>query len=427
MTLRVAVVGAGIVGVSCALELLRDGCEVTLLEAGEPGGQQATSFGNGAWLSPASVVPMSMPGLWKKLPGYLLDPQGPLTIRWGALAALTPWLLRFVQAGNTVEKVQRTAKALSALLCDAPQRHQALAQEAGVPELIQQRGLLYAYPDKAAFLAEALSWQLRRENGVEWTELDSAELHRQVPQLHARYGFGARVDAGAHCLDPGAYVAALASHAVAQGAQLRRCRATGLDLAGGRLRAVLTDAGPVACDRLVIAGGIASKTLARAAGDVVYMESERGYHVSIKNPGFSLSLPVMPSDGKMANTSTLAGLRVAGQVELCSTEAPADWRRADILLKHALSTYPELGVSIEPARQTRWLGHRPSSADGLPIIGPASGCPDVFHAFGHGHVGLASGPISGRLVADLIAGSTPVVDPRPYSASRSGRLAVRRA
>lgn len=426
MTLRVAVVGAGIIGVSCAIELQRDGCEVTLLEPGEPGGEQATSFGNGAWLSPASVVPMSMPGLWKKLPGYLLDPLGPLTIRWGALPALTPWLLRFVLAGNTVEKVQRTAKALAALLRDAPQRHQALAEEAGVPELIQQRGLLYAYPDRAAFLAEALSWQLRRENGVQWTELDSEQLHGLVPQLHARYGFGARVDAGAHCLDPGAYVAALARHAVAQGAQLRRCTATGLDISGGRVRAVLTDAGPVACDRVVIAGGIASKTLARAAGDVVYMESERGYHVSITDPGFSLSLPVMPSDGKMANTTTRAGLRVAGQVELASTAAAPDWRRADILLKHALTTYPALGTTIAPSRLTRWLGHRPSSADGLPIIGPASGCPDVFHAFGHGHVGLASGPISGRLVADLIAGTTPVVDPRPYAANGSGRLAIKR-
>jgi D-amino-acid dehydrogenase len=416
--MHVAVIGAGIVGACCALELRRDGHQVTLIDAGEPGGEQAASYGNGAWISPASVVPMSMPGLWKKLPGYLLDRNSPLTLRWSALPALAPWLMRFIWAGHTVARVEKTARALSSMLCDAPQRHRALAGEAGVPGLIASKGLLYAYADRAAFAAEALAWRLRGDNQVDWRALEDAELHALVPMLDKHYRFGILVPAGAHCLDPGGYVAALARHLVAQGGTLVRTRVTGLNIANGRLRAVATADGDVACDKAVIAAGIGSKTLAAQAGDRICLESERGYHAVLADPGFELPIPVMPADGKMGNTSTLHGLRLAGQVELATTHAPADWRRADILVGHALRAYPALREGARAIVASRWMGHRPSTPDGLPVIGKASACADVVHAFGHGHVGLASGPVTGRIVADLLGGGQPAIDYRPFSPAR---------
>jgi D-amino-acid dehydrogenase len=419
MSLRVVVIGAGIVGAATAWELVKGGHAVTIVESGEPGGPQAASYGNGAWLSPASVVPMSMPGLWRKVPGFLLDRDGPLTIRWTMLPRLMPWLARFILAGATIGKVEATARALSSLLHDAPERHAALAAEIGQPGLIRRTGLLYAYPNREAFLAEALAWRLRRDNGVGWVELGARELREREPALATRYGFGALVEAGAHCTDPGAYVAALAAHAVGHGAELRRAAATGFEIENGRLRSVLTSDGPIACDRAVICAGIRSKSLARAAGDAVPLESERGYHAVIEDSGVVLETPVMPSDGKMANTSTRAGLRVSGQVELASVDAPPDWRRADILLRHAISTYPALDGTKDVQFQ-RWIGHRPSTPDGRPVIAPASACQDIVHAFGHGHVGLAAGPVTGRLAADLAGGRTPGIDIRPFAATRFG-------
>ncbi len=417
MSLRVVVIGAGIVGAATAWELVKGGHAVTIVESGEPGGPQAASYGNGAWLSPASVVPMSMPGLWRKVPGFLLDRDGPLTIRWTMLPRLMPWLARFILAGATIGKVEATARALSSLLHDAPERHAALAAEIGQPGLIRRTGLLYAYPNREAFLAEALAWRLRRDNGVGWVELGARELHEREPALATRYAFGALVEAGAHCTDPGAYVAALAAHAVGHGAELRRAAATGFEIANGRLRNVLTSDGTIACDRAVIGAGIRSKDLARDAGDAVPLESERGYHVVIEGSGVVLETPVMPSDGKMANTSTRAGLRVSGQVELASVDAPPDWRRADILLSHALATYPALGGTKDVQFQ-RWIGHRPSTPDGRPVIASAFACRDIVHAFGHGHVGLAAGPVTGRLAADLAGGRTPGIDLRPFAATR---------
>lgn len=429
----VAVLGAGIVGAMTALALLRDGHPVTLIEPGEPGGEQAASFGNGAWLSPASVVPMSTPGLWKKLPGYLSDAAGPLVIRWLALPGLVPWLLRFMWAGHSVARVEATARALSVLLRDAPQRHLQHAVKAGVADLVVQHGLLYLYPDRAAFQAQALSWRLRRDNGVQWTELEGAALRELLPDVDRRYGLGIRVAAGAHCLDPGAYVAALVRQAVAEGGQLVRARATGFVFAGARLAAVRTDRGEVACGRAVIAAGIASAPLARQLGERIPLASERGYHVVLANAPVSLSLPVMPSDGKMAMTPTRGGLRVAGQVELASVGAAPDWRRAELLERFARRMFPALrsgsgagsragtkakatvGTASSPSR---WLGHRPSTPDGLPVIGPSPQHPDVIHAFGHGHVGLAAAPATAELVADLLASRPSAIDPRPYRPDR---------
>jgi D-amino-acid dehydrogenase len=418
MSLHVVVIGAGIVGAATALELLRDGHRVTIVEPGEPGGEQSASYGNGAWLSPASVVPMSMPGIWTKVPSYLADPLGPLTIRVSALPRLLPWLVRFLAAGATVPRVEATARALAPLLRTAPSQHANLAAEAGVPELIRQDGLLYAYPDRQAFEAEALAWRLRRDNGVQWVELSADQLRAREPALDRRYQLGILVEAGAHCVDPGGYVAALVRHAIALGASLVKTQATGFDVDTNRLRAVRTDAGSIACDRAVIAAGIRAKPLALAAGDRVSLASERGYHVVIADPEAVPRAPIMPSDGKMANTMTSKGLRASGQVELAAIDAPPNWKRAQILLDHLRRAYPGLPRDIAEARLSRWMGHRPSTPDGLPVIGPASACHDIVHAFGHGHVGLAAAPATATLVADLFGGRKSPIPIEPYSAKR---------
>ncbi|MBK1841161.1 FAD-binding oxidoreductase [Azospirillum sp. YIM B02556] len=417
--MHVVVSGAGIVGASCALELVRDGRQVTILEPEAPGGRQSASYGHGCWISPASVVPMSMPGLWRRVPGYLLDSQGPLVIRWGDLARLTPWLLRFVMAGATVGRVERTAAALATLLADGPARHMALAGAIGCGDLIRQDGLLYAYPERTAFEAEALSWRLRRMTGLNWRELDRAALEAREPGLSDLYRFGILVEEGAHCRDPGGYVSAIVAHAVALGARLVPVRATGFAFDGSRLAAVETDGGVIPCDRAVIASGIRSRTLAAMAGDRVPLEAERGYHAVVDDGTAGPRHPVMPSDGRMANTPTAGGLRLSGQVELASIDAAPNWERADILVGHARRTYPGLPDGPGSVRD-RWMGHRPSTPDGLPVIGPASRSSDIIHAFGHGHVGFASGPITGRIVADLVAGAAPVRDATPFAAARFG-------
>ena len=418
---HVVVIGAGAVGSATAIEALRAGLRVTVVEPDEPGGPQATSYGNAGWLSSHSVVPPALPGAWRKVPGWLADPLGPLALRWRYLPRATPWLLRYLASGWTEARVQRTANALRTLLADAPMLHARLAAEAGVPQLIEQRGLLHAYRSRSEFDADALGWRVRGRVGIRWEEWDEDELHRREPDLDLRYTLGIFVPEAGHCRNPGAYVAALARHALAGGACRIAARATGFRIDGGRLRAVRTDAGDIACDVAVICAGARSAALAAAAGSSVPLESERGYHVVVEDAVVGPRTPVMVADGKLIAHWMDGGLRAAGQVEIGGLEAAPDWRRADILHSHLQSMFPRLAQAAPDAPAVkRWLGHRPSMPDGLPCIGPARASADIVLAFGHGHVGLCGSARTARLVAQLLAGVAPEVALAPFDPRRFG-------
>ncbi|GHC72313.1 dehydrogenase [Limoniibacter endophyticus] len=400
---KVAVIGSGIIGLCSAYELLKAGHTVTILDPKSPGGKHGASYGHGCWISPASIVPMSMPGLWKKVPSYLLDSTGPLVIRWKSLPRLLPWLVRFILAGATKAKVERTAHALSYLLRDGPERHRQLAQDVGEEALIHQDGLLYVFPDRQAFEAEELSWNLRKANGVTWRELEHEVLHEYEPTLANRYKFGILIQNGSHCLDPARYLSAIADSCAQLGAKFVRDSARDFQFENEKLVGIITGENErIDCDQAVVAAGIRSKSLAAQAGDRIPLEAERGYHCVITCPSINLKCPIMPSDGKMANTPTNNGLRLSGQVELADVDALADWRRVDILLNHARKAYPAL--ETDERKIERWMGHRPSTPDGLPVIGYSNRSQDIIFAFGHGHIGFASGPATGRIVADLISG-----------------------
>jgi D-amino-acid dehydrogenase len=418
---HVVVIGAGAVGSATAIEALRAGLRVTVIEPGEPGAEHATSYGNAGWLSSHSVVPPALPGAWRKVPGWLADPLGPLAVRWRHLPRAAPWLLRYLLSGSTEARVQRTADALRTLLVDAPQLHQQLAREAGVPQLIEHRGLLHVYRSQAEFMGDALGWRVRERTGVRWVQWDAAQLRAHEPDLDERYTLGIFVAEAGHCRDPGAYVAALARHAVQQGAQRVAARATGFRIEGGRLRGVQTDHGEIACDAAAICAGAHSAGLARAAGSPVPLESERGYHVMVGAPGVGPRTPMMAADGKLIAHWMDGGLRAAGQVEIGGLDAAPDWRRADILYRHLRSMFPALPRDAEAPGVRHWLGHRPSMPDGLPCIGPAAATPDVVLAFGHGHVGLGGSARTGRLAAQLLAGQTPETPLAPFDPQRFGR------
>ncbi|SDB56688.1 NAD(P)/FAD-dependent oxidoreductase [Belnapia rosea] len=415
---RSIVIGAGILGACTALELLRAGHQVTIVEPGLPGGEQAASYGNGCWLSPMSVIPPAMPGLWRKVPGFLADPLGPLAIRWRYFPKVLPWLTRYLASGWTEARVLRTARALRTLLQGSPALHAALAEAAGVGHLIERRGLMYIYPSRTEFEAEAMAWRIRRQVGIDWIELSADELRQREPELDRRYGFAVLVEEGGHCRDPGAYVAALVALAEAEGARRVMARATGFRIEGGRLRAVRTDAGELAADQAVIAAGAYSRALAAAAGDAVPLETERGYHAMIEGVEVGPRTPLMPSDGKMSVTMTARGLRCAGQVEIAGLKAAPNWKRAEILRDHLIGAFPALPRDLPAERVKFWMGHRPSMPDGLPCIGPARASADIVYAFGHGHVGLVSAPRSARLVVQMLTGQPTEIDVMPFDPRR---------
>lgn len=406
------VVGAGIVGVSSALLLRRDGWRVTLLER-EAGPAEGTSFGNAAVISPESVVPTASPGLFRELPRLLRDPLGPLAIRWRYLPQLAPWLLRFAAAARP-ERIEAGSKALAALLERALPAHRSLAEEAGIGAMIQQRGWLSVAESPAVWEAFQAKLALQRRRGVEFTVVTGPELRQFEPALKPLFTAGVYYPNIAHVVQNYRYTCALAEAARQRGVTFRRGEARGFAFGPDGVTAVDCGGERLACDAVVVAAGAWSKGLARQLGARLPLDTERGYHLTLPEPGVTLRLPVCSLDAGFVATPLEDGLRLAGTDELGGLELPPNWRRSEILLEHARRWFA--GLRAEGA--SRWMGFRPSFPDSLPVIDRSPRARNAVLAFGHGHLGLTMGPRTGELVADLLAGRAPDLDLAPYAATR---------
>ena len=249
---RVGVIGAGIVGVCAASWLQRDGHSVFLVEPGNPG--EGASFGNAGCFNGSSVTPVAMPGVIRNLPHWLMDPVGPLSLRWSYLPSILPYLYRFMRAA-TPEKVRAQAKALRPLIAPTVPLVRELARDAGADGLVHQRGHLYVYRSEAALAKDGLAWALRRENGVEVDEFDADELRQLEPALSRDYIRGLLVRENGHTSNPFGLVSALLEHFRRQGGEIVRARALGFRLEGGRLGAIRTDAGDLPADAAIVCAG----------------------------------------------------------------------------------------------------------------------------------------------------------------------------
>src|SRR5438094_2386183 len=414
---RVGVIGAGIVGLCAALWLQRDGHSVFLIEPGNPG--EGASFGNAGCFNGSSVTPMAMPGVIRNVPRWLMDPLGPLSLRWSYVPAILPYLVRFVRSA-TPEKVRAQAKALRPLIAPTVPLVRELARDAGAEDLVHQRGHLYVYRSAEALAKDGFAWALRRENGVVVDEFDADELRQLEPVLSRDYVRGLLVRENGHTSNPLGLVTRLFELFRRQGGEIVMARALGFRLDGRRLTAISTDHGDLAADSAVVCAGAYSKPLAAALGDRVPLETERGHHLIIRDPEVMPRIPTADADGKFVATPMDTGLRFAGTVELAGLDAPPDWRRARILLEQGRRMLPGLSAQHAEERISVWMGHRPSLPDSLPVLGPSRTSPDVIYAFGHGHVGLTAAPMTGRIVADLVAGRPASIDIAPFSPGRFG-------
>src|SRR5437764_4209707 len=414
---HIGVIGAGMVGVCAALWLQRDGHTVFLIEPGKPG--EGASFGNAGCFNGSSVTPTAMPGVVKQVPRWLMDPVGPLALRWSYLPSILPYLGRFVRSA-TPEKVRAQAKAMRPLVGPTVPLVRELAKMAGAEELVHQRGHLYVYRSAESLAKDAFAWALRRENGVEIDEFDADELRQLEPVLSREYVRGLLVRENGHTSNPLGLVTRLFELFRRQGGEIVTARALGFRLEGRRLTAITTDRGDLPADAAVVSAGAYSQPLAAALGDKVPLETERGYHLMIADPEAMPRIPTADADGKFVATPMDTGLRLAGTVELAGLAAPPDWRRARILLTQGRKMLPGLAASYPEERISLWMGHRPSFPDSLPVLGPSSATPDVIYAFGHGHVGMTAAPMTGKIVADLIAGRPAPIDIAPFAAARFG-------
>src|SRR5690606_19377504 len=408
---NIVVAGAGIVGLATAAALVQRGLPVTVVDSEDPG--SGCSFGNAGCFSLASIVPVGMPGMWKKVPGWLSDPSGPLSIPWRYAPQIAPWVVKLLR-NSSAQRVQSIADDLHTLLGPALQYWQPLARWAEVPELIQQRGWAVVYESAAAFQADRFGWEIRKNHGVKIECLEGASIQDLEPGLSSQFTTMAFLPEQASCPNPYRLSQAIASKLQRMGVQFVRARVQDFSFHDGKVSSVQTSNGPIKASQLVIAMGAFSKHFARVLGDDVPLDTERGYHTMVHTSQTLLTRPIMSSEGKFFASPMEEGIRFAGSVELGGLSLPPNFQRANILLDKGRSMLPSLETSVT----SRWMGHRPSLPDSKPVIGMSSKVGNAFYGFGHGHVGLTAAAATGEVLADMIQGRTPTIDPAPFSAQR---------
>jgi len=410
--LKIAVIGAGAVGVSTAEWLRRDGHDVTLIDRNDPGDPDQTSFGNAGILAASSFIPVPVPGLMAKAPRMLLSSLGPLHLRWSYLPRLLPWLVPFLRRANKAD-VERTARALSHIVVDTVEQHRALAKGTPAADFIHPGIYAFLYTSRAACEGDATGHRLRRDLGANIEFRDRARLLRDDPHLGSHYNYAAcHLDHG-WITDPGGYVAALAGYFRSQGGSFMQGEVDDIEPAPDGARITLGGE-TLAFERVVLAGGAWSGKLARKLGHNPKMESERGYHMELSEPSREPPFPYMLTDAKFVVTPMAGGLRCAGQVEFGGLDAGPSEAPFRVVKRRIRQLYPDLEWSGEE----RWLGHRPSTVDSIPFIGPSPKAPHIHFAFGAQHIGLTTGPKTGRLIADMIAGRKPNIDMAPFRVGR---------
>jgi D-amino-acid dehydrogenase len=405
------VIGAGIVGVCCALHLQREGFKVRLVEKGQPG--MKTSFGNSGSFGTASCVPFALPGVLKKVPKMLFDSESPLKLRWSHVPKALPFFLRLIEASRP-SRVEAIAAARNSLLVHTHAGYAPLIEGADASQWVDHNGLMMVFESEAAFEGAAYALDLRRRNGVHMDILDGNEARQMEPALATSVIKAVSLPDVSRTIDPFRLTGALVQDFLRRGGEIVNAEVRGFEIGSEGPTKILTDRGPIDVEQVVLAAGVWSRPLARQLGTSVPLEAERGYHVMFAPQDFGLKRALVSADRSVSLAHMHEGIRATGVAEFAAPDAPADMRIADRVMRHAMALVP--GLKGEPV--SRWMGPRPSHPDSKPVIGRSPRHRNVFFAFGHDHLGLTMAGITGKLVAELATGQPTTVDLAPFRPDR---------
>jgi len=412
---KIVIIGAGIVGVFCALELQKTGAKVSIVDSQAPG--LGCSFGNAGGISPGAVVPYSMPGTLLNVPRWLLSSTGPLVVRPGYMLTLFPWLLQWLKASRP-EQAKAISRAMHSLHKSSLDVYLPLLRDIGEADMIRSPGQLYVSQQETGIEGGRLAQEMRDAAGVKTEVLSGSEVQELEPSLSSRYRSGLFFPNNGNCSNPHRLVDRLAGLFVSRGGKIICNTVVSFEFGpDGPCALLLGEGGKISFDKIVVAAGARSNVLTSMLGTKVPLVAERGYHVTIPEPGVTPKIPVSNRDYSFAVTPMEMGLRFAGTAEFADVDATPDWRRADVLLELGAQMFPGLRSS----NATRWMGGRPSLPDGLPVLDRSPLHHKAFFAFGNGHFGLMAAPMMGKAIAELVAGQTPSIDLSPFRANRFGR------
>ena len=407
---KIIIIGAGIMGIASALNLIRRGCDVTIIEK-EIDGQPA-SFGNASWLSAPSITPVLTPGAIYKIPKMLFSKNGPLFLKFPGTLKIIPWLLKYLTY-STFEKVNYISEHLAPLLANSVTEHKNLAKGTEAEKWIENSPFLFIYKNKSDFISDSFTWNIRKKHGYKLIEVDENELQELVPGLSNEYSFAIKIENQGYISNSKKYLSDLIEGFKNLGGTIIEEEVKDILSYENKIK-IETKENEFICDDVVITAGVFSEKLSKKYGANVPMQSERGYHLELSGTNVKLKYPLMNGYLKLAITPRPSGIRFAGLVEFGSIDSNPNTKAYDLLIRNAKSMFPKITFK----EKQEWSGHRPATVDSLPLIGPSQINEKVFFAYGHHHIGLTAGPKTGKLISKSILRDNDQIDLTAYKPNR---------
>jgi D-amino-acid dehydrogenase len=405
---HIAVIGAGIIGLSSALWLQRAGYKVTIIDRDEPG--LATSYGNAGVLAGFARLPFTRFSMLCKIPGMLIDNDSPLSLAGHYLPNLIPYGWSYFKSCFRYKQMRH---ALTELQSKTFEADQVLLNETGGHSLIRSEGSLGLYANQDS-IDKALKGEIkeRRGQGVNIELLNASMIKEMEPHLESFYAGGIYYPDTRFTVSPIELSRCYARHFLKHGGRILRERVNFINTSDQDIQ-IQTSLQLLQFDHLVIAAGVASKQLATQLGLKIPLVSERGYHLTVDAGEKKLSRPIAWLDNSVFLAPMEDGIRLAGTAEFADENASPDYGRIACMKRHAHTM-----LGNDSSFTSTWVGSRPSTPDSLPIIGPLPNEPRVTLAFGHGHLGLTLSAITGQLVSEIVQGTETSIDLEAFSPSR---------
>ncbi len=415
MSKKIVIVGAGVVGAASALALQKEGHLVTLIDKEAP--CSGASFGNAGAIVNGSCAPTAMPGAFFDAMRMLLRKDSPLTIKASYFHKITPWLIRFLMQSR-ISAVEHNATQLHALSQYAVASWQQLTKNTELSSLFRETGWLKVYQSDQSFVGTAQSRALLNKLGTPYEILSADEIRELEPNLAPIFKRGFYQKDSLSIVSPKNLVEGMVTLFVSRGGCYKQFAVDKIIALDDSIKLTGTN-GDLITDKVIIAAGTWSRTLAKQLGDNIPLDTERGYHLMLPESTASLlNRPVVNGDNSFVLSPMETGMRITGQVEFAGIKAAPDYSRIRRLLPLAKQMLPQLDIS----EKSVWMGMRPSLPDSLPVIGLSSMTPNVLYAFGHQHLGMTLAAITANVVADILSSRVPKVAISPYRPNRFNLL-----
>lgn len=396
---RIAVIGAGIVGCSCALWLQRKGFAVTLIDPDEPG--SGTSSGNAGSIAHYGCIPVNSPDLLRRLPALLTSRDSPLSLNLGHALSHPAWMLRFL-ANCRKHRVEHIVSELGGLLAKTYDGLDPLLEMASARDLLRQNGFIIGFQNEQEYRHALAANRARRAQGVEYSELDRGDIAELEPALKISFERGLLFESTNHVINPQALCQRYFECFMRNQGEYIPQRAISIEEDSDSLQLRLDNGGNLELSRIVVAAGAFSNSIAGVSERALPLDTERGYHLQFSNHQHLLSRPVSWHSAGFYATPMEHGMRIAGTVEIAGYRKAHNRRILDYMARKAQQM---LDLPAQP--DSEWLGFRPTLPDSLPAIGYSSDSKRVLLAFGHQHIGLTLSGITGKLIAELANGEQP--------------------